>query len=93
MIIYLCVVLVTSLPVLIGWTIWLRFNYLIAKRYGVAGLKATPAVALAFRPREWVIFAPRLRSPLAHARQRPLTDLAISAPEHGADTTAGNFPW
>lgn len=45
--------------VLVAWALWLLFNCLIAKWCGAAGLKATPPIAIAFRPREWAPLVPR----------------------------------
>lgn len=70
-------ILVLALPAataLLAWVCWLRFNLLIARLHGVSGLKATPAIAKAFRPRDW------LRLP----RARPHLD----PPEDGGDVGA-----
>jgi hypothetical protein len=64
--IVLLVVATIALPgsVLLAWTLWLLFNCLIARWFGLAGLRATPPVAAAFRPREWawLVRRPRPRS-------------------------------
>jgi hypothetical protein len=89
---YSCLILAASLPVLTGWAMWLRFNYLIAKRFGVVGLEATPAVALAFRPRDWIVLA--LRRPFrAEYDQRLIADLTANYLGNDASTTAGDLPW
>lgn len=46
---------------LVAWVSWLLFNLIIAKWHGVEGLKATPAIAQAFRPRDWAVLIPRFR--------------------------------
>lgn len=50
-------VLAGPLTVLIAWIAWLLFNLLIVKWHGLDGLKSTPAIARAFRPREWLLQA------------------------------------
>jgi hypothetical protein len=49
------VVAITALPTvaLLSWAMWLLFNTVIARWYGTDGLKSTPQVARAFRPRQW----------------------------------------
>ncbi len=41
--------------ILAAWVLWLLFNCVIAKWLGLEGLKATPPVAEAFRPRDWML--------------------------------------
>jgi uncharacterized protein YneF (UPF0154 family) len=47
-------VIALALIALVAWGMWLRFNYAIARAYGVDALKATPPVAEAFRPTDWM---------------------------------------
>jgi len=47
-------ILVVFGTTLIAWALWLGFNLLIARWHGVAGLKITPAIARAFRPKDWI---------------------------------------
>lgn len=64
-------ILVLAMPAataLLAWVCWLRFNLLIARLHGVPGLKATPAIAKAFRSRDW------LRSLRARPPQDPSED-------------------
>lgn len=39
---------------LLAWALWLLFNAIIARWYGLDGLKSTPQIARVFRPRQWV---------------------------------------
>lgn len=74
--------LVLAAPVLLvfmAWISWLLFNLIIAKWHGLEGLKATPAVAQAFHPRDWAVPTPRFR-------QHP----AVS--EHGTPVNASDTP-
>lgn len=64
MILMIRVLAVPAATALLAWVCWLGFNLLIARRHGIAGLKATPAIAKAFRPRDW-LRSPRARPPLA----------------------------
>jgi len=61
---WITVAAAVALPavVLIAWTLWLLFNYMIAKRHGLDGLKATPPIARAFRPRDWALLSAAIRA-------------------------------
>jgi hypothetical protein len=43
---------------LLAWALWLLFNTIIARWYGPDGLKSTPQIARAFRPRQWTRHSP-----------------------------------
>ncbi|WP_157597339.1 hypothetical protein [Streptacidiphilus rugosus] len=67
--------LILTAPVLlalVAWIAWLLFNLIIARWHGLEGLKATPTVAQAFRPRDWVVLVSRDRERLASAPDSPL---------------------
>jgi hypothetical protein len=55
----LLVFLVTLLPV-VAWGMWLAFCWLVAKKLGVEGLKATPPVAKSFPVHQWMEFLRQL---------------------------------
>ncbi|MFJ4851455.1 hypothetical protein [Streptomyces sp. NPDC088733] len=74
------------LLVLTAWITWLLFNLVIAKWYGVEGLKATPAIARAFSPREWAVLIPRLRQFPPAASE---TGTPAGPPEAGVERTEG----
>jgi hypothetical protein len=38
---------------LLAWALWLLFNAIIARWYGLDGLRSTPQIARVFRPRQW----------------------------------------
>jgi hypothetical protein len=53
--IWAAVVTIVGLPAiaLVAWAMWLGFAALIAKWYGIEGLKVIDKVGSGFRPREW----------------------------------------
>jgi hypothetical protein len=68
--------LILAAPVLLAllaWFSWLLFNLIIAKWFGVEGLKATPAVARAFTPSDWAVLPPR-RQPSPPSAPAPGTE-------------------
>jgi hypothetical protein len=48
--------------VLTAWAMWLAFAALMAKWYGLDGLKAVPKVGTGFRPAEWASLNRKSRS-------------------------------
>lgn len=78
------VLAVPVLLVLMAWASWLLFNLIIAKWYGVEGLKATPSVARAFSPREWAVLIPR-RQPGPLSAPAPGAPADATTPAGGAE--------
>jgi len=79
-------VMAGPLTMLIAWIAWLLFNLLIAKWHGLDGLKSTPAIAKAFRPREWLLQAqasdiPSLGQPDPAAGRNPGCEVGSSTDE------------
>lgn len=76
-----------------AWGLWLRFNRVIAKWYGLEGLKATPPIAAAFRLRDWVFLIPKLRerlsTDLAAEKIRPAGELNADQDGSEAGHAAG----
>ena len=68
------VITVVGLPVivLIAWAMWLTFATLMARWYGIEGLKNVHKVAAGFRPLEW--------ASLGRGPQGTATTGAVSAP-------------
>jgi hypothetical protein len=52
-------VIVLPVVVLIAWGMWLTFAALIAKWYGIDGLKTLRHVSDGFHPRDWALLIPR----------------------------------
>jgi hypothetical protein len=78
---WLIAVLAPGAFILVAWMLWLLFNCLIAKWYGLEGLKATPPLAAAFNPRDWALTIIR------YARGRQLSQGEEPCP--GSDAPAG----
>lgn len=72
--------------VLIAWITWLLFNLIIVKWHGLEGLKSTPGVAQAFRPRDWAVLIPRFRQDPAGPPGIPAeaSETGIEPPEGGS---------
>jgi len=72
--IWAIVITVVGLPVivLIAWAMWLTFATLMARWYGIEGLKNVHKVAAGFRPLEW--------ASLGRGPQGTATTGAVSAP-------------
>ncbi len=51
-------VIVPPTAVLTAWVAWLIFNYQVAKRLGVNGLRATPDLSKAFNLCGWALLIP-----------------------------------
>ena len=71
------IAVVMGLPtlVVIAWIMWLVFAALMAKWYGLEGLKAVPKIGAGFRPSEWATLG---RRPQLDARRSEGNDLGGS---------------
>jgi hypothetical protein len=64
------VALVVMGPPLLAFGMWLTFNAILAKWYGLDALKATPPIYKVFMRREWFGLPPR-SDPTASLRSAP----------------------
>lgn len=63
-----------SAVALLTWALWLLFNAIIARWYGLDGLKSTPQIARVFRPRQWARPLNRDYEPPHEEQQQPSLD-------------------
>jgi hypothetical protein len=66
----------------VAWAMWLAFNALIAKWHGLDGLKATPLIAIAFRPQDWRAAVPKPPLPRSPTDDNGAAD-ADAPPDEG----------